>query len=84
MYLYIYTVYVIVEQEMWLLHFIFEGRFFVYYFQNCRKDVTKNNARRKYSDPGGEGDNLSPYLSRGLKKAKKKEKSSKAESLSTE
>lgn len=31
---------------MWLLHFIFEGRFFVYYFQNCRKDVTKNNAKK--------------------------------------
>lgn len=36
MYLYIYTVYVIVEYEMWLLHFIFEG-LFVYFFQNCRK-----------------------------------------------
>ena len=34
MYLYIYTVYVIVEHEMW--HFIFEG-LFVYFFQNCRK-----------------------------------------------
>lgn len=36
MYLYIYTVYVIVEHEMWLLHFIFEG-LFVYFFQNCRQ-----------------------------------------------
>lgn len=34
--IYIYTVYVIVEHEMWLLHFIFEG-LFVYFFQNCRK-----------------------------------------------
>lgn len=36
MYVFIYTVYVIVEYEMWLLHFIFEG-LFVYFFQNCRK-----------------------------------------------
>lgn len=37
MYLYIYTVYVIVEHEMW--HFIFEG-LFVYFFKTARKDVT--------------------------------------------
>lgn len=39
MYLYIYTVYVIVEHEMWLLHFIFEG-LFVYFFKTAGKDVT--------------------------------------------
>lgn len=37
MYLYIYTVYVIVELEMW--HFIFEG-LFVYFFKTAAKDVT--------------------------------------------
>lgn len=37
--IYIYTVYVIVEHEMWLLHFIFEG-LFVYFFKTAGKDVT--------------------------------------------
>lgn len=40
MYLYIYTVYVIVEYEMWLLHFIFEG-LFVYFFKTAGKCYIK-------------------------------------------
>lgn len=39
-FIYIYTVYVIVEHEMWLLHFIFERRFCLL-FQNCRKTLQK-------------------------------------------
>ena len=39
MYLYIYTVYVIVEHEMWLLHFIFEGLLFTF-FKTAGNDVT--------------------------------------------
>lgn len=39
LYKYIYTVYVIVEHEMWLLHFIFEGLLFTF-FKTAGKDVT--------------------------------------------
>lgn len=38
-FIYIYTVYVIVEHEMWLLHFIFEGPLFTF-FKTAGKDVT--------------------------------------------
>lgn len=38
LYKYIYTVYVIVDHEMWLLHFIFEGLLFT--FSKLQENVT--------------------------------------------
>lgn len=51
MYLYIYTVYVIVEHERWLLHFIFEGLLFTF-FKTAGKDVTL----RQNENDGGESE----------------------------
>lgn len=68
MYLYIYTVYVIVEHEMWLLHFIFEG-LFVYFFQNCRK---RCYIKTEYDDDGGEKRNYLKLPVRNQKKEKER------------
>lgn len=69
MYLYIYTVYVIVEHEMWLLHFIFEG-LFVYFFQNCRKRCYIKAER----DDGGESEWSEEKWSKTSCKKKEKER----------
>lgn len=62
MYLYIYTVYVIVEHEMWLLHFIFEG-LFVYFFKTAGKDVTlRQNMMMMMMVRASEEEKLSNFL----------------------
>lgn len=38
LYKYIYTVYVIVDHQMWLLHFIFEGLLFT--FSKLQENIT--------------------------------------------